>query len=254
MTDRPLNHNQTLFVEYLLADEHLRGGPAYEKAYGCTGKAASVGASKLLADPRIKRLVDERKAERMAEAGMTAGEVLKELRAVALADPRDLMEFHRGACRFCYGANHRFHRTPEEYRRDLADYKKNDAAKPVERQDPLSINFDAAGGVGFNPTRAPNKECPECFGRGEGYSYFKDSRTVSAAAARLYAGVKTTKDGLEIKTRSPDKALELMARHLGMLNDKDAGVGGTPEDKAAKVRELVQALGATTGGSSNGAP
>lgn len=250
MDPRPLTYKQTLFVEFLLADEHLNATAAYLRAYGCSPAAAGPGACNLMKDDRIKALVDARKAERMAEAGMTAGEVLKELRSVAMADPRDLMEFHRGACRHCYGVGFRFFRTPEEYRRDLADYKKND----TKQADPLCLNFDSAGGVGFNPTKPPNPECPECFGRGVGYSHFKDSRTVSAAAARLYAGVKETKDGLEIKTRSPDKALELMARHLGMLTDKDAGAGGTPEEKAAKVRDLVAALGATTGGSSNGGP
>ncbi len=252
MDERPLNHKQSLFVEYLLADVDLRAGAAYQRAYGCSLSAANTGASKLMDDPRVIALVEKAKAERLLQAGLTKGEILAELRAIVTADPRDLIEFRRGACRYCYGAGFLFHRTPAEYRRDLADYQKNDEAKPADKRDPMGLKFPVEGGVGFNPTKAPNPECPECFGAGQGYSYAKDSRNVPLAAARLYAGVKETKDGLEIKTRSVDKSVELLMRHAGMLSDGDKGREGTPEEKAAKVRELVAALDATTGTSSNG--
>ena len=40
------------------------------------------------------------------------------------------------------------------------------------------------------------------------------------ASQVLYAGVKQTKDGLEIKMHDQQKALENVARHLGMFQDK----------------------------------
>lgn len=248
MAAPPLNPNQTLFVEYLLAEEKLDATAAYLKVYKCKPSAAMTGACKLMADPRVKALVEARKAERLEQLGMTSGEILKELRAVVTADPRELMEYRRGACRYCHGAGHLYQRTPAEYRRDLAEHMRK-----MGESDPLGLKFDVQGGVGYNRTVAAHPDCPECFGEGEGYSYPKDSRTLSPAAARLFAGVKQTKDGIEIKSRATDKSVELLMRHGGMLADKDKDVGGTADEKAAKVRDLLAALKSTTGGSSNGA-
>lgn len=50
--------------------------------------------------------------------------------------------------------------------------------------------------------------------------HFHDTRHLKGAARKLYAGVKTTQHGIEIKTRDQDAALNSVARHLGMFNDK----------------------------------
>ena len=250
---RPLTFKAELFVETLLADEQLDATRAYEAVYKCTHKAAQTGASKLMADPRIIQRVEARKAERMKAAGLSAAEILAELRNVTTADPRDLMELRRGACRYCHGEGFRFHRTPAEYRRDMDSYiaeqealaRKGGAAG--EKADVLGLLFKVEGGIGYNRTREPHPDCPECFGEGVAYSFPKDSRTVSPAAARLFVGVKETKDGLEIKTRNVDKSVELMMRHAGMLSEK-APSEGDADARAAEIRELVTALGATVGG------
>ena len=46
----------------------------------------------------------------------------------------------------------------------------------------------------------------------------------------LFDGVKQTKDGFEIKVQSREKALEQVARHLGMFKDKMevTGKDGSP--------------------------
>jgi hypothetical protein len=58
--------------------------------------------------------------------------------------------------------------------------------------------------------------------------------------------MKITKEGIEIKTRGQDKLLNLAMQHLGMLNER-IDDGATAEAKAAEVRALVAALGATVG-------
>jgi phage terminase small subunit len=57
-----------------------------------------------------------------------------------------------------------------------------------------------------------------------------DTRRVRGPARRLYAGVKKTKDGIEIKMRDQDKALDNIAKFLGMIVNKNeiAGPGGGP--------------------------
>ena len=61
--------------------------------------------------------------------------------------------------------------------------------------------------------------CDECFGDGVEEVFVQDSRELSPAARELYAGVKTTQHGVEIKTHSRDKAMELLGRHLAMFTD-----------------------------------
>jgi phage terminase small subunit len=48
----------------------------------------------------------------------------------------------------------------------------------------------------------------------------KDARLLSERARRLYAGIKVTKDGIEVKMRDQDAALLNLAKHLGMFVQK----------------------------------
>ena len=57
----------------------------------------------------------------------------------------------------------------------------------------------------------PNPGCTLCMGQGQVVTIFKNSR-----GRKLFAGVKKTKDGLEIKTRDQDAALKNLSAYLGM--------------------------------------
>jgi phage terminase small subunit len=61
---------------------------------------------------------------------------------------------------------------------------------------------------------------PAVLGRGLGVRARERHAHLSAAARSLYAGAKQTKDGIEVKLTRQDKHLELLMRHLGLLNDK----------------------------------
>lgn len=220
---RPLTAAQARFIDELVADPTRNATAAYERVYAARGAAAQVNASRLLADPRILAEIARRDEATAERNRLTVDRLAQHLAELVEADPRDLIEYRRGACRHCHGHNFRYQRTVGELERDVAEYKKQnkrDARVGLVDLDPMAAFFDYAGGVGFNPNKDPNPECPECFGRGEGYTYAKDLRKVPSAAARLFAGVKETKDGFEIKTRSQDKALELAMRAAGMLKDR----------------------------------
>jgi phage terminase small subunit len=87
----------------------------------------------------------------------------------------------------------------------------------------------------MQPTNvAPNPECPICHGEGIGRMFVADTRNLKGAGLMLYNGVKQTKDGLEIKIQDRSKALENVARHIGMFVDrKDASEGGSLTDVLA---------------------
>lgn len=212
----PLNPKQLAFVAAYLGDAHRCQKRAYVMAYGVKETTAYSAAGRMMKLPHVAAEIARREADLAERAGITAEEVVGEITRIAKADPRDLFEYRRGACRYCHGAGHLYQRTPREVREALALY----AATPEGRKDPAMLAFDTQGGVGFNPNRAPHPDCPECFGMGEGYEYVKDSRTVPAGAARLFAGLQRTKDGIKIMTRSQDKMLELAAKMHKLLGDK----------------------------------
>ena len=79
---------------------------------------------------------------------------------------------------------------------------------------------DATGGLDFRPNREPNAVCPECLGEGVEKVHFHDTRRLSPAGKLLYRGVSLGKDGLKVSIADQDKALENVARHLGMFKDR----------------------------------
>lgn len=224
--EKPLNAQQRAFVDFLLADPKRNATEAYTRVYASSGRAgAAASAARLMSDPRVQALIDAKDEEIAKGSKLTRELLAQHLHQLVTADPRGLMEFYRGACRYCHGHQHRYQSTPAELERALDNYKRNNEAAVLKRipgvqHDPMCLKFDYMGGVGFNPHNAPHPECPECFGHGEGYSYVKDTRTLTPEQARLYAGLKVTKEGLEIKTRSQDKMLELAMRANGMLTER----------------------------------
>lgn len=104
----------------------------------------------------------------------------------------------------------------------------NDAIRDFERtklaaqsrNEPLAAEFDPQGGTGYDPRKDPSMDCRECFGQGEEFVFPKDTRDLSPAAKLLYAGVKKTEKGFEIKMQSQQVALENVAKHLGMFTVK----------------------------------
>ncbi len=245
-----ISENESAFLDLLLSQEKRDAGAAYQAVYKCSDKSAPVQASKMLAKPKIRDELKRRRAALAQKLNLTAADILGELRDVIVADPRELMEYRIGACRFCYGHGHQYQRTPNEYRQAIEAYRESNAAAVAAGKgepDPCGLHFDAKGGVGYNRTTKPHKACPECHGLGVGYSYLKDSRTVSKAAARLFVAVEDTANGTKIKTRSADKSVELLMRHLGMLDpDRDDGKV-SPEEKANEIKALLKEAGATVG-------
>ena len=88
----------------------------------------------------------------------------------------------------------------------------------------------------------PDPDCGSCLGDGIERPYFRDSRTLSPEARALYAGVKVTKEGLQMLTASRDKALELLARHTGLVDSTLKLQHGLPKAGEDAVRAFFGAL------------
>lgn len=222
---------QQAFVREYLVD--LCGTQAAIRA-GYSKRSAKEMAHELLQKPEIQAALQAAMAARAARVELEADDVLRDLLTIAKADPRELVEFRRSCCRYCWGKAHRYQRTAGEMERDREAHQALVAAAKVKRK-PAPGPFDPKGGTGYHARKDPHPQCPECFGDGIGRTHLHDTRRISAAAARLYAGVKESKDGLEVRLRDQDGALVNLGRHLGIFKDKldlNATLKGTVSYKA----------------------
>lgn len=230
--DRPLDNRERVFVaEYLIDLNAPRAAEVagYSKSMANSKAYSWVRPGKKNPKPHVYKAVLEGMKARSERTGITPDKVLKRWWATATANASELVEYRRECCRHCHGENHKFQWIDEdEWERALAAAQTNDEEAVVSDE----------GGYGFNPTRRPHPECPKCFGEGHGSMFAHDTRDLSEQALLLYDGVKQTKEGLEIKMVDRSKALENVARHLGMYNDK-LNLGVEPDNPLAKLIDHI---------------
>lgn len=204
-----LNDMQVRFVDEYLID--LNRTAAYKRAgYKGEGNTAYVNASRLLRNAKVSEAVRDAMNARACRTHITQDAVLQWWWDIATADATQLTELHRYCCRYCWGFSHNYQW------RDMVEFEeKRQEAVGKKQREPIDT-----GGYGYDAMLDPNPECPRCNGLGLSRPVFHDTRDVTGAARRLFAGIKEGKFGLEIITRNQDEALKLVAQHLGMLKSK----------------------------------
>lgn len=210
-----LTAKQKRFSDEFLVD--MNATQAYKRAgYSAKSDAiAGVEGHKLLKNPKIAAYIAERQKAREQRTEITQDMVLQRWWAIANANPNELIYHRRVCCRYCFGRDHEYQWIDEtEYERAVKFAVEEAKVHETEPEIP-----SYAGGYGFDPTIRPHPKCPKCHGEGRGDVQATDTRDLGPEARMLYAGVKVTKDGFEIKMRDQDKALENVARHLGMFKD-----------------------------------
>ncbi|MEQ5234261.1 MULTISPECIES: terminase small subunit [Providencia] len=214
-----LNDMQFRFVNEYLVD--LNRTAAYKRAGGNgEGNTAYVGASRMYRNAKVNRAIKDALADRERRTEITQDAVLKMWWDIATADVNELTEYRRLCCRHCWGFGFNYQwRDAVEY--DDAVKKAMAASKPPPQD---------VGGYGYDDTLDPNPDCPRCNGAGIGRAHFHDTRDLTGAARRLFAGVKEGKFGVEVITRNQDDALKMVAQHLGMVKNKTeiTGADGGP--------------------------
>ncbi|TCL35635.1 phage terminase small subunit [Anaerospora hongkongensis] len=219
-----ITDKQEKFVQAIITGMSQREAyrSAYPKSKNWADNVVDVKASELLKNGKVlvryNELHDRLIKEAEDECIVSAKEVLRELKNIVMTDTNELVELRRCCCRYCWGENFQYQFTMNEFKSRQANYE-IEAAVAVKEGKEVEP-FNPLGGMGYNATKEPNIVCPECFGQGVYTSFFHDTRNLSPAAKSLYAGVKVTKDGIEVKMHSKDKMIELLGRHLGMFKDK----------------------------------
>jgi hypothetical protein len=207
---------------------------AYPKSVKWRPETVHSEASRLAGNPKVSARVEELRAIAAKANEVGVAEVLAGYLAVLRADPRKLIAYHRGACRYCYGAGHKYHFTPAEFEQA----KKEHAV--MRFVDPNVGEFDPKGGIGFDPRKPPHQECPECHGDGEGRPIVGDTRGFGREELALYAGVKVKKDGIEVCMADRMVALAQVARHVGFF-EKDNEVKVSGEIVPAELQRIYEA-------------
>lgn len=228
-----LTAKQNAFCHEYMID---RNAAASARRAGYSEKTARQIGAENLSKPDIRARIAELEAEHLAAVDMKAEDVVRRYATIAMADPRNLIEYVVGACRYCYGKGHH-----HQWRNDDEFAEACDAWMSMpEKKREIIAQPDDAGGYGYTFKATPNEDCPMCDGFGIGRTVVKDTRNLSAATAPLYAGVKETKDGIEVKMLDQLNALEKLARHTGIFNK-------TNKHKDEPLREWLLSITNGTG-------
>lgn len=219
MSARGLTPKQQRFVEEYLID--LNATQAAIRAGYSVRTARSIGDENL-SKPDIATAIAAAKAERSKRTKITADQIVQQLSDIVTSDLNELVQYRRGACRYCHGTEFRYQRTAGERDREHAEWveRRAELTAAGKKIPPHLRRFDELGGIGYSRKNAPHPDCPECFGDGDGKLYVPDTRHIPAALRSVYHGVQIGKDGLKVLIADPMKARELLMRHMGMLNDK----------------------------------
>lgn len=240
MEDTPqLTLRERIFVSEYLKD--LNGTQAAIRT-GHRHSGATKAGCLHLSKPAVQAEIERRMAERAKRVEISTDDVLRELKAIATADAGDLVELRRGCCRHCHGVDHKYQRTKgaQDARRREYEKRKQEIINTFDGSEAEYPAFDEEGGEGFDVRQPPHPECPECHGEGVEVVHLKDTRLFGLQARAIYAGVKATKEGVEVKMHSKEKALELLGRHLGMFKDSvDLTVKGDLAGRILKARKRV---------------
>lgn len=209
-----LDARQAKFVDLWLVTYNAT--QSYRDAgYQCkTDAVARAGASRLLAKVNNHPYMLARQVELFARTAEVQNKLIATYHAASFADPRELVEYMRRCCRYCYGIDHKFQLRPSEMERRRQQYEADKAAAEAEKKE--IGEFDELGGVGYDGKKAPHAQCPECDGEGEGHALFKDTGNLSPAALTLFEGVKEGKDGTELKIASQKGYRDGLARLFNM--------------------------------------
>lgn len=251
----------TVKREALFVLEYLKdfNGTRAAKCAGYSPHSAQYAARDLLARQDIRDQVDKLAAAKTEKVGLEVEQIMHDLNDIARADANDLIQLRRGACRYCHGQGHRYQRTPSEREAALDEFAEHRAALLGKAKDEaqtkaaLALKFDEKGGVGYDPRREPSASCPECWGDGEQRVIAMDTRDLSPAARKMYAGVKVTKEGFEIKTHDAAAARLALARAKGMFSRVEVtgkNGGAIEHEHAHSVAGILQEIaiqGADTG-------
>ena len=180
--DGPLDPETGLTPRLLaFAQEYMRdlnGTAAYLRIHpDVKVTTASTESWRILRNPKVRVYLAAARKRLEVEVDFTKADLVRELVAIATADPSEISQLRNVSCNGCW---------PD-----------------LEPEEDLPI------------WQEPNPSCPRCQGDGIPRAYFADTRKLSLGARRLFQAVHVTKEGMKVVLRDQDAALEKLAKILG---------------------------------------
>jgi phage terminase small subunit len=218
--EKPLSFQEEAFIRRYFAN----GFVARDAAKYARIPYQSVAA--MIRQPHVRAAMDRIQRAASEELKISQHRIIGDLFEMFTCDLTDVVEHRRGACRYCWGTDGKFHwRTERE--REQADAVPPYSKKRPTEADPTRGQSD--GGTGFDQFAAPNPDCQECAGQGESVVLVKDT-----AGRKGVASVEFSPNGkVLIKTHDKAKLGELLLKHLAMaLHDESHKVQTTPQINA----------------------
>jgi phage terminase small subunit len=161
------------------------------------------------------KAIAEMRAQTLEELQIEFSDIVRYWHNIATADAREF--FPVACCRHCYGIEHQYQYTLDEFREARSAHLAKMQTLPPEQRVP----FDERGGDDYDPRREPDPDCPECHGAGRIDMGLFDPRKLSPGAVALFDGLRQTKDGtIEIKLRDRSAAMVNLQRLMGFEVDR----------------------------------
>ena len=116
----------------------------------------------------------------------------------------EFIERRVSCCRHCYGAlnedrKRAYQFTPAEYERAALSHAGNRDRILKESGQTVDIGeFPSVEGNWYDRRKAPNTDCPECFGSGIESVLLRDTRHLSPEARSAYGGVRKVEGGIAL--------------------------------------------------------
>lgn len=213
----PLLGDERKFLQEYIADLDVYA--AVQRAGIYKGRSPNANTftalgNKILERHHVRVALHWLQSYRARHSEVNAEKVLMRLWSIATADASELTAVRVFSCRNCHGDDFQY--------QWINEFEYNFTKKANE-----FVNDE--GGYGYDPETRPHKGCPYCKGLGERFVYVTDTRDYSPDARLLYRGAKQTRHGIEILTHDAMKAMDMVAKILGLYSD------GDPNDNQMKI-------------------
>lgn len=204
--------------EYVaLREAGKQGAEAIEQAALAAGyaeKSALRLGHMLLNHPDVQKIVEGAVARHMERAEVNGETILRYWWDIATCE----IPFPpAGACRYCWGEDHQYQYTLDEYRRAMRKH----TAEQMKKSPHARVPFDELGGYGFDRTKKPHPYCTECHGEGRNYVMVVDREKLTAAQRQAIDEVRVHKDGsVSLKMRDRSRAMENLQSLMGLIQPR----------------------------------
>jgi len=204
--------------EYLALRENGKiDATAIEEAAIAAGYKATSALSRghaLLRHPEVIAILDGAVTRHMERAEVNGETILRYWWDIATCE----IPFPpAGACRYCWGEDHQYQYTLDEYRRAMRKH----TSEQLKKSPHARVPFDELGGHGFDRTKKPHPYCTECNGEGRNYAFVVDRDKLTPAQRQAIDEVRVHKDGsVSLKMRDRSRAMENLQSLMGLIQPR----------------------------------